>query len=146
MSTRARIGVELSDGSILSAYHHWDGYPSWLGVKLQEHFNTKELASELIDGGDMSVCYTTERWNKEPNEHGGATKHEVEDYGPQYYSERGENTPPRLDVNLSQYLDKDNNEEYGYVYTNNGWVCYDMNSFDYRKQPEIVEIPEACDS
>ena len=41
----------------------------------------------------MSVCYTTERWNSELNEVYGATVREVEDYGPQYYSERGENTP-----------------------------------------------------
>ena len=27
MATRSRIGIELKDGSILSAYHHWDGYP-----------------------------------------------------------------------------------------------------------------------
>ena len=31
MATRSRIGIELNDGSILSAYHHWDGYPQWLG-------------------------------------------------------------------------------------------------------------------
>ena len=31
MATRSRIGIELTDGSILSAYHHWDGYPQWLG-------------------------------------------------------------------------------------------------------------------
>ena len=35
MSTNARIGIKLEDGSILSAYHHWDGYPEWLGVFLK---------------------------------------------------------------------------------------------------------------
>ena len=49
MSTNARIGIKLEDGSILSAYHHWDGYPEWLGVTLKKHFNTYEKASELID-------------------------------------------------------------------------------------------------
>ena len=32
MSTNSRIGLRLEDGSILSVYHHWDGYPEWLGV------------------------------------------------------------------------------------------------------------------
>ena len=31
MATRSRIGIELKDGSILSSYHHYDGYPEWLG-------------------------------------------------------------------------------------------------------------------
>ena len=35
MATRARIGLKLDDGSIISAYHHWDGYPEWLGVTLK---------------------------------------------------------------------------------------------------------------
>ena len=42
MATRSRIGIELSDGSILSVYHHWDGYPTWLGRILNTHYNTRE--------------------------------------------------------------------------------------------------------
>ena len=125
MATRSRIGIQLKDDSVLSVYHHWDGYPEWLGRQLMEHYNTHEKASELIDGGDMSVCLTDDG---EPS--------------PQYYSLRGEDCPPRLDDNIFQYLDKDNNEEFAYIWTiHDKWVCYDMNSFDYRKQPEKVEIP-----
>ena len=58
MSTRSRIGILLPDDSIQSVYHHWDGYPEWLGVTLEEHFNTYEKASELIDGGNMGSCYS----------------------------------------------------------------------------------------
>ena len=49
MSTRARIGILLPDDSILSVYHHFDGYPEGLGVKLKEHYNTYEKVAELID-------------------------------------------------------------------------------------------------
>ena len=49
MATRGRIGVQLTDGSILSVYCHYNNYPSFNGVKLQEHFNSYELAAELID-------------------------------------------------------------------------------------------------
>ena len=132
MSTRARIGLELSDGSILSAYHHFDGYPQWLGKTLVENFTTYETVSELIDGGDMSVCVTD--------------KDEEEQGAPRYYSARGESCPPRLDPSLGAYCDKDNGEEYHYVFkpVNNKlqWVCIDQHQWDGTdKQPEVVAIP-----
>ena len=122
MATRSRIGIELSNGSILSAYHHWDGYESWLGRILRTHYNSKELAAELIDGGDMSTC-----WN--------------DNNQPEYYSARGENCPPRLDADLCEFLLPDNSEEYSYLYRNGEWVCYNMHEFDDSKLPELVEIP-----
>ena len=41
MATRSRIGIQLKDNSVLSVYHHWDGYPQWLGRILTTHYNTK---------------------------------------------------------------------------------------------------------
>ena len=58
MATRARLGYVLSDDSIVSVYHHWDGYPEWLGNILNKHYNEDEKVRELIDGGNMSSCYT----------------------------------------------------------------------------------------
>jgi len=137
MATRARIGIQLKDDSVLSVYHHWDGYPEWLGKQLMEHYNTREKAVELIDGGDMSCCWTQDRWCET-----AFKMEESKEFGPQYYSQRGEDCPPRLDDSIFEYLDKDNNEEYAYIWTiHDKWVCYDMHSFDYRKQPEKVEIP-----
>ena len=134
MATRSRIGIELVDGSILSAYHHWDGYPEWLGRILTTHYNSKELASELIDGGDMSSCWTE----------GHCDDSTDGSYGPEYYSKRGDNCPPRLDADLCEYLLPDNSEEYAYVFRNGEWVCYNMNQFDDTKLPEIVEIPSTA--
>ena len=135
MSTLARIGIELSDGSILSAYHHWDGYESWLGRILNTHYNSYEKAAELIDGGDMSLCWTNERWSND------LLDRHREEYGPNYYSYRGEDSPPRLDADLCEYLLPDGCEEYHYIFRNGEWVCYDMHQFDNTKLPEIVEIP-----
>ena len=129
MSTRSRIGIELSDGSVLSVYHHWDSYPSWLGRILTTHYNSKSLAEELIDGGDMSSCWTDTPFDCD----GKASK-----YGPNYYSLRGENSPPRLDANLIEYVG--DGEEYAYLYTLNGeWVCYDLH-----ETPKVVEIPSGA--
>ena len=146
MGTRARIGIQHKDNSVLSVYHHWDGYPEWLGRILKTHYNSKEKASELIDGGDMSCAWTTERWNKDLNEFGGATRNEEgTEYGPQYYSQRGEECPPRYDDSIFDYLEKDNNEEYAYVWTvNNKWICMNMNQFDNSKKPEKVSIPSGA--
>ena len=134
MATRSRIGLELKNGSILSVYHHWDGYPEWLGRILKTHYNTRAKAAELIDGGDMSSCWTDSRWDDSAD---GS-------YGPQYYSQRGDNCPPRLDADLCEYLLPENSEEYSYLFRNGKWVCYSMNQFDDSKLPEIVEIPSAA--
>jgi len=140
MATRSRIGIALQDDSILSVYHHWDGYPTWLGRILKTHYNTKEKVADLIDGGDMSSCWTNERWG-DVNEYGGQMKKEVEEYGPQYYSQRGENCPPRYDLNETEFLSK--GEEYSYIFRNGEWVCYDMNEFN-DNDPELVEIPSGA--
>jgi len=129
MSTRSRIGLELSDGSVLSAYHHWDGYPEWLGRILKTHYNSRELAAELIDGGDMSCAWTDEVFGSD----------QKTQYSANYYSYRGDDCPPYLDANLEEYLS--DGEEYAYIFRNGEWVCYNMHQFDDSKSPEIVEIP-----
>ena len=132
MSTRSRIVIQLSDGSILSSYHHYDGYPEWLGRILTTHYNAKSLAEELIDGGDMTSCWTDERWDDSGVK--GV-------YGPQYYSARGEDIPPSLDNTLDEYL-KDG-EDYAYIFKDGEWVCYDTKSWSetYLQQ---VEIPSGA--
>ena len=130
MATRGRIGLELSDGSILSVYHHWDSYPQWLGRILTTHYNSREQASELIDGGDMSSCWSDTIWGKD--------RTDGQKYGPEYYSQRGEDCPPRLDNTLQEYLS--DGEEYAYIFRDGEWVCYDTNEFN-DKEPELTEIP-----
>jgi hypothetical protein len=96
-----------------------------LGRILNTHYNDYLKASELIDGGDMSSCWTE----------GHCDDSTDGSYGPEYYSKRGEDCPPRLDKNLSEYLSK--GEEYAYLFTNGEWVCYDLHG----DSPQLVEIP-----
>ena len=110
MATRARIGLQVGN-AIISVYHHWDGYPQWLGRILNTHYTTKSQVIDLIDGGDMSSCWTNCGWNNE-------TRPET---GPMYYSERGEDCPPRLDESITEFID--NGEEYGYIFKD-GAVSY----------------------
>jgi hypothetical protein len=134
MATRSRIGIMLPDESILSVYHHWDGYPEWLGRILKTHYNSREKAAELIDGGDMSCC-----WTELPMDHNGKPS----EYGPNYYSQRGEDCPPRLDANKYDYLA--DGEEYAYIFTlDDEWICYDRHQFEENTMPTIAEIPSAA--
>ena len=87
MATRARIGLELKDGSVLSVYHHYDGYPEWLGRILETHYNTRELVEELIDGGDMSSLKTNTTWESTFKEDAYTNTREEQ---PLYYYERGD--------------------------------------------------------
>ena len=126
MSTRSRIGLELADDAVLSVYHHYDGYPQWLGVILRQKFNTREKVAELLDGGDISCIDSDTNWKRESVE-----EHVL------YYNARGEDTEPRLDLSLEDYLA--NGEEYAYVFTlDHEWVCYDLHN-----SAKVVDIPLA---
>ena len=123
MATRSRIGLQLVDDSILSVYHHWDGYPQWLGVTLNAKFNTFEQVAELIDGGDMSSCDSNDDWDRK----------ELGETAPLYYNDRGEKTEPRLDLNFDDYVNNANAcEEFVYVFTEDSkWECYSIShSYD----------------
>tara|TARA_R100000734_G_C3268681_1_gene65222 strand:+ start:194 stop:625 length:432 start_codon:yes stop_codon:yes gene_type:complete len=140
MSTRARIGIQVGN-SIVSVYHHWDGYPQWLGRILNTHYTTKSQVIDLIDGGDMSTCWTKERWTgKELAPYVKEIK-ESEEYGPQYYAQRGEDCPPRLDESITEFIN--NGEEYGYIFKDGEWFCYDTKSWS-DTFAQIIDIPEGA--
>ena len=125
MATRSRIGLRLAGDAILSVYHHWDGYPEWLGVTLREKYTTKEQVAELLDGGDISCIDSDTDWDRKECE-----PHVL------YYNARGENTEPRLDENEQDFFD--NNEEYAYIFEDGVWECYDL----HYNEPVRKEIPK----
>ena len=128
MATRSRIALQLAEDSFLSVYHHYDGYPQWLGVILRQKFNTREKVAELLDGGDISCIDSDTNWKRESVE-----EHVL------YYNARGEDTEPRLDLSLEDYLA--NGEEYAYVYTlDHEWICYEL---PYQGNPIVRDIPLA---
>ena len=126
MATRSRIGLLIGDESVVSVYHHWDGYPDWLGTTLRQKYNTKEKIEELLDGGDISCIDSDTDWDRKECE-----PHVL------YYNARGEDTEPRFDSTVEDYLA--DGEEYAYLFENNEWVCYDLHG----DEPQIVDIPLA---
>ena len=142
MATRARIGLKLEDGSIISAYHHWDGYPEWLGVTLKEHYNTKKDIAKLIDGGNMSSCYSDNEYDYKKQEF------VKQDPKPNYYG--GDSERPRLSRNFTQFaFDSKSGEEYLYLFVDNEWNGFSLDHKYSKEDWEIldtkvnpVEIPE----
>ena len=57
MSTRSQIAIMDEGGKVRSVYCHSDGYLEWNGVKLQNHYNSREMAEKLIAGGNISCLY-----------------------------------------------------------------------------------------
>lgn len=54
MSTRCSIGIFRDSGAVNSIYCHWDGYPTYVGKLLQEHYQNPAKLESLIAHGDLS--------------------------------------------------------------------------------------------
>ena len=132
MSTRARIGIQLPDDSILSVYHHFDGYPEGLGVKLVEHYNTYEKASELIDGGNMGCCYSDSEYDAETGEHIPVEPRAT------YYG--GKDEAPVLSKNFDEFTRIDCWQEYSYVFVKDRWEGYAISHKMDENYEEIVSV------
>lgn len=120
----------------MSIYSHWDNFPEHNGRILQTHYNTREKVAELIDLGDCSSIWTDTIW--------GQPRTDGRKYGPEPYSARGEDCPPRIDKNLKQFIE--NGEEYGYIFRNGEWICYNTRSWDenFGKEETIPQGALAC--
>jgi len=70
----------------------------------------------------------------------GCNRVKAEEYGPHYYSERGDGYPPHLDSSVETYLH--DGEEYAYLFVNNEWICYNRNEYS-TGIPELVVIPSS---
>ena len=140
MATRARIGIENADGSILSSYHHWDGYPAGLGFNLISHWDDPETLLEAIMLGDAS------NWGKRIAPKGEHTFNAPEDGVNVYYGrDRGETgVGPVTFDNFEAFIDGFNcaGEEYAYCLRRDGtWSMierYADNAVTHDAEDDIV--------
>ena len=128
MSTRSRIGLELPSGHVVSVYHHWDGYPEWLGKRLVEKYDTVDKIKKLIDGGDISSIDSNSSWDRM----------DLDENIVLYYRDRGEeNVDPELHDDVIEYLEYANGQgcDYAYIFANGEWR-YFMVPADLENEPK----------
>ena len=124
MSTRSYIGIELDDGRIMGSYCHSDGYLTYNGAMLLDHYSDRAKVEKLISFGDMAALseYIDPFSGREHN-----FDHRQEGVTVFYGRDRGEKgTEPRI-VDLEDINSPHSWIEYCYVYGKDGkwryFVC-----------------------
>lgn len=118
MATRSTIAVELEDGSIRAVYCHWDGYLSYNGKLLMEHYNSQALAEAITTLGDISSLGERIEPNG-PHDFDNAEEGCTVFYG----RDRGEtNVHPRTFKDYDDYIKNLNRQEYNYLYMDDMWM------------------------
>lgn len=155
MSTRSNIVVRLKNGSWKRIYCHSDGYLSWNGRKLIEHYNSQEMAEALVTMGDLSFLGNVI-----------GEKHEFEFYST--FSKKHNNNYEALTAdpeyqrlsNMCRFYHRDRGEsdangtigdslesvwgeqEYLYVWTGEKWMWTFPESYDEKTEKFIPNSPD----
>jgi hypothetical protein len=98
MGTRSTIAIEFADNSVSQVYCHWDGYLDNNGEILNQHYMDPFKVRDLIDLGDFSSLRETVEETRE-----GA------------YAERGDDCSARRYMDVTEYFDECQQEEYDYI-------------------------------
>jgi len=116
MATRSHIGKRNLDGTVDYIYCHNDGYPSYNGRILIEHYTTVDKVKELLALGDLSSLGenigSKHDWRNPPEKECNA-----------YGRDRGEKRAGARNK-LFQDLLNDDNVDYVYVFDGDYWECY----------------------
>ena len=144
MSTRSTIAVKQSDGTYMTVYSHWNGYPSWNGRILLHHYQNRRKINRLIAQGYISIlrenvgrkhdfnAYLTER---------DKTPAEIYNWTTFYGRDRGEKDIDAVQHTLIQSLNIDNNSEYVYVFKDGKWYFLEKNR-DINKPRDLKLLTE----
>ena len=125
MGTRSTIAIEFADGSVSQVYCHWEGYLENNGQLLAEHYMDPFKVRELVDLGSLSVL-GAEIGVKRPfdnlSKYGSAEYLEFRakwDGQCLFYArDRGEDVDINRYMNVDEYFDLCQQEEYNYILRN----------------------------
>lgn len=132
MGTRSRIGYVNENGKIVSAYCHWDGYPSYNGKILLENYTTLAKVKKLVDQGDMS---SLDKKCTKPKDH--SFEKPKKGYTIYYHRDRGENAKKTAAItsrNIKEYLKAAEKSwgEYAYLFQDGKWVFSETGTINIR--------------
>ena len=116
MATRSTIAVKMSDDSIKKVYCHWDGYPSYNGKILKNHYNTQELAEKVVSLGSLSFL---DKSMDCPEGH--SFDNRVDGHSVAYGRDRGEEIEFEIFADKKSYDVCKNWEEYNYYWDGEKW-------------------------
>jgi hypothetical protein len=138
MSTRSLIGIQRDKDKFECIYCHSDGYLSYNGAMLLDHYSDKEKVEKLLKLGSISLL---ER-KIEPNpdqEHSFCFNKRQEDVVVAYTRDRGDEMEPSVMLTLDKMSDY-------------GWIEYSYfldldNKWKYIKNPDktIRDVKEDLD-
>ena len=107
MGTRSNIAYEQPNGEVIVTYCHWDGYPTYNGQMLNDHYNNHKKAEEIANQGYLSGLQET-------------VSKSIED--------RINQDPPFKYLSINAFIeDLSFDIEYAYIFTRGQWYCNEFN-------------------
>lgn len=124
MSTRSYIAKKIGEDKYLTIYCHSDGYLTYNGAMLLDHYNTPERVDALLSLGDISTLQ--EKLEPDPNlPHSFDYKERQEGVTVAYGRDRGDTETEARVFSLAQLNNESNWTEYVYVFDeNNKWKYF----------------------
>ena len=116
MATRSTIAMEQPDGRVMQIYCHWDGYLSYNGEMLNEHYQDRAKVLALMLLGDLSSLKPEigQAHDFDARYNGGDVK---ENWCTAYGRDRGEtDTQARVFRDFEDYKINHQYEEFEYIY------------------------------
>lgn len=126
MGTRSRIGIQNKNGTFTTIYCYWDGYLSWVGNILQDHYTTEEKIKELINLGSLSSL------GKEIGEKHSFEESMGREQCTAFHRDRGEDM---RDVRALKIKDlnewvKERYEQYNYFFREGEWWMFKLDDLE----------------
>ena len=134
MGTRSNIGIVNEDDSITAIYCHWDGFLSYNGKMLLQHYTSTNIVNQLMLLGDLSSL-NEKLYPDDSKPH--TFQNQQEDVCVAYGRERNES-----DVDCKIFKDigdferfaGNSDAEYQYLFNSGKWTYREINRDDKWKQ------------
>ncbi len=138
MSTRSYICIENEDKTISGVYCHSDGYLTYNGAMLLDHYSDRDKVKELVSLGDLSTLLPKLHPDKD-KPHSFDYEERQEDVCVFYGRDRGETGVEPTIVELDK-LDKDIFIEYVYVFgLDNKWRYFEGGNY---QETGLIDVEE----
>ena len=127
MGTRSNIGIVNEDASVTAIYCHWDGFLSYNGQMLLQHYTSTDIVNQLMLLGDLSSL----REKLYPNDSKPHTfQNQQDDVCVAYGRERSESDVGSKifkDIGDFERFAGNSDAEYQYLFNSGTWTYREIN-------------------